>query len=98
MQYFRHRLLLCDYRIRFNFSPSLVIVSCWRQVSSMTTSSAIGVFVCDTHGMRLTQSSNYASKMLYATWAETVLNWYSLDGADDQLNYDGTTYHYIAIG
>ena len=63
-----------------------------------TTTSMIGVFVRDDCGMRITQSTNYASRMLDAAWAETSLSWYSVDGKDDQLNYDGTTYHYLAIG
>lgn len=85
-------------RIRFNFSPTLVIVSCWRAASSMTNRSVVGIFVRDDHGMRITQNTNYASRILYAAWAETSLSWYSVDGEDDQLNYDGTTYHYIALG
>ena len=56
------------------------------------------MFVRNVHGMRLTQSTNYASRILYAAWAETSISWYSVDGENDQLNYDGTTYHYIALG
>ena len=84
--------------LTFNFSPTLVIVSCWRAASSMTNRSVVGIFVRDDHGMRITQNTNYASRILYAAWAETSLSWYSVDGEDDQLNYDGTTYHYIALG
>ena len=83
---------------RFPFSPMLIIISCWRAASSMTNRSVVGIFVRDDHGMRITQNTNYASKILYAAWAETSLSWYSVDGEDDQLNYDGTTYHYIALG
>ena len=64
----------------------------------MTTTSTIGIFVRNVHGMRLTQSTNYASRILYATWAETSISWYSADGENDQLNYEGTFYHYLAIG
>ena len=85
-------------KIVFNFSPILIIISCWRNASSVTTTSTIGIFVRNVHGMRLTQSTNYASKILYATWAETSISWYSVDGENDQLNYDGTTYHYLALG
>ena len=84
--------------LTFPFSPTLVIVSCWRAASSMTNRSVVGIFVRDDHGMRITQNTNYASRILYAAWAETSLSWYSVDGEDDQLNYDGTTYHYIALG
>lgn len=84
--------------LTFPFSPILIIISCWRNASSVTTTSTIGIFVRNVHGMRLTQSTNYASKILYATWAETSISWYSVDGENDQLNYDGTTYHYLALG
>ena len=85
-------------KLRFNFSPILIIISCSRNASSLTTTSTIGIFVRNVHGMRLTQSTNYASRIVYATWAETSISWYSVDGENDQLNYDGTTYHYLAIG
>ena len=85
-------------KLRFNFVPTLVIVSCWRVVSGTTTRSVVGIFLRDDYGMRITQNSNYASRILYAAWAETSLSWYSVDGDDDQLNYEGTSYHYLAIG
>ena len=84
--------------LTFNFSPTLVVVSCWRAVSATTTRSVVGIFLRDDHGMRITQNTNYASRILYAAWAETSISWYSWDGDDDQLNYDGITYHYLAIG
>ena len=84
--------------LTFNFVPTLVIVSCWRVVSGTTTRSVVGIFLRDDYGMRITQNSNYASRILYAAWAETSLSWYSVDGDDDQLNYEGTSYHYLAIG
>ena len=84
--------------LTFPFSPTLVVVSCWRAVSATTTRSVVGIFFRDDHGMRITQNTNYASRILYAAWAETSISWYSWDGDDDQLNYDGTTYHYIALG
>ena len=62
------------------------------------TKSVIGIFVRDGHGVKITQSTNYAATFLYATWADISLSWYAVDAGDNQLNYDGTTYHYIALG
>lgn len=32
------------------------------------------------------------------TWGENTVSWYSTESANSQLNYSGTTCHYIAIG
>ena len=82
--------------LTFPFSPALVVVSRGREASN--TKSVIGIFVRDGHGVKITQSTNYAATFLYATWADISLSWYAVDSGDNQLNYDGTTYHYIALG
>ena len=83
-------------KLRFNFSPALVVVSRGREASN--TKSVIGIFVRAGHGVKITQSTYYAATFLYATWADISLSWYAVDSEDNQLNYEGIAYHYLAIG
>lgn len=83
-------------RLTFSFLPKFVIVSRGREAS--TSKSVIGIFVRADHGMKITQSTNYASMFLYATWADTSLSWSDEGGESNQLNETGIPYHYLAIG
>lgn len=83
-------------RLTFSFLPKFVVVSRGREAS--TSKSVIGIFVRADHGMKITQSTNYASAFLYATWADTSLSWSDEGGESNQLNETGIPYHYLAIG
>ena len=92
MQYFRHRLLLCDYRIRFPFSPELVVVR------HMVLMRGAG----DTFHSASSNGSSSSNAKNTAIWTEAGVEWYCSQSyqpsAASQMNAEGVVYNYLAIG
>lgn len=86
--------------LTFDFSPLLVAVAGgYKPTGVGTTHSECGILLRGVYGVTLTQSPNYACKLLNATWSFSngKVTWWA-ESARDQLNDSRITYRYVAIG
>jgi len=86
--------------LTFDFSPLLVAVAGgYKPTGVGTTYSECGILLRGVYGVTLTQSTNYACKLLNAAWSFSngKVTWWA-ESARDQLNDSRITYRYVAIG
>lgn len=77
--------------LTFAFVPKLVIV-----MGAYDGRAYYGIFI---NGSAYAGGFIFAYDVLYScTWSDKTLYWYETSGADTQLNRNGTTYYYVAIG
>ena len=91
---------IADARIRFPFSPELVVVENNGLVSYWAGESGSGFVVLNgqkTYYNRINSTSSNNQTVTFE-WQGNTLNWYSADGEGRQCNTEGTTYRYLAIG
>lgn len=74
--------------LTFPFEPKIIIGITPEDDSSALTRSMI----------RPNQQSYVGSNPLYVTWDGNSVSWYSLNGGTQQLNRNGKTYYYVALG
>lgn len=101
MQYFRCRLLLCDSRIRFGFSPKLVLIFGDYLEGSRYTG-GFGIF-WGPSGFIVSGGSMFGFNYFVGrgeggfTWLSNGISFYASD-ANYQLNMASKRYDFVAIG
>ena len=88
--------------LTFDFTPKIVIIS---EENRIQNGSVIGRYITRliaVHGSSICPADgSYAASATinsaFLTWGENSLSWYG-ESVNTQGNYEGFTYHYIAIG
>lgn len=86
--------------LSFSFEPILVIVSGYsNEIGTETMMIAVkpSTYVPLIYNYSSMNSSDLYTNIL-STWGEDSVSWYSTQGALQQLNFQGITYDYVALG
>ena len=80
--------------LEFGFRPKVLII---QEEAETSCRSVVVLGDCAYSYMRSAGNANGST--IAWTWSDTGVSWYAVGGlADDQLNEDGVTYRYVAIG
>lgn len=89
--------------LTFDFVPKLVVIGCGNNYDSSTymVYSGNNIFAAPNfQGMRVNETLSRDDHLYTLTYriGDSVATWWSVQNADIQFNYIGTTYYYVCIG